>query len=76
MILFVKLNLLFFRLFIIGLNKLVLKQFFINYTVKADCAGDFWIDFVPAQLLLSIDLNSWVGSKTSQKSPAQSAFTV
>ena len=29
-----------------------------------------------SQLLLSIDLNSWAGSKTSQKVPAQTAFVV
>ena len=45
-------------------------------TAKADCAGDFWLVFEPAQLLLSIDLNSWVVSKTSQKVPAQTAFAV
>ena len=46
------------------------------FTGKTDCAGAFWFVFEPALLLLSWDLNSWAGSKTSQKSPAQAAFTV
>ena len=45
-------------------------------TAKADCAGTFCLVYKPAQLFRSIDKSSWAGSKTSQKSPAQSAFTV
>ena len=50
--------------------------FWLSFTAKADFANDFWLVFEPAQLLLSIDLNSWAGSKMSQKVPAQTAFVV
>ena len=43
-------------------------------TVKDVCASDFSQVFEPVQQLLSLDLNSWANSKTSQKTPTQSAF--
>ena len=50
--------------------------FWLSFTAIVDCVYDFWLVFEAAQLLLSIDLNSWAGSKTSQKVPAQTAFGV
>ena len=57
-------------------GNLYASYFWLSFTAKADCANNFWLDFEPAQLLLSIDLNSWAGSKTNQKVPAQTAFIV
>ena len=52
------------------------SYFWLSLTAKSDCAYDFWLVFESAQLLLSIDLNSWAGSKTSQKVPSQTVFAV
>ena len=45
-------------------------------TVNSVCVGDFWIVFEPAHLFRFIDKSCWAGSKTSKKSPSQTAFTV
>ena len=46
------------------------------FTAKAVCGGTLRLVFEPAQLFRFIDKSSWAGSKTSQKSPAQTTFAV
>ena len=57
-------------------SNLYASYFWLSCTAKADCAYDFLLVFEPVQLILSIYLNSWAGSKTSQKVPAQTTFAV